>query len=71
VPVAASLQIAIREYAEYRDINPRRPEEPPEDEPPEDEPPGEEPPEDGPPKRKARRFPRPRGPKPAEGGTAA
>jgi predicted PurR-regulated permease PerM len=28
VPVAASLQIAVREYAEYRGIRPRQPEEP-------------------------------------------
>ena len=45
VPVAASIQIAIREYAEYRGIRPRAdedseapgdgPEEPPQDDPPE------------------------------------
>jgi len=35
VPVAASLQIAIREYAEYRDINPRPAPEPPPETPPE------------------------------------
>ena len=52
VPVAASIQIAVREYADYRGIKPREPpqEEPPEAEPtrgerPEEEPPQEEPPE--------------------------
>lgn len=46
VPVAASIQIAIREYAEYRDIHPRpepEPEDPPSDPPPESPPPEESP----------------------------
>jgi len=41
VPVAASIQIAVREYADMRGITPRS--EPPEEPPPED-PPNEEPP---------------------------
>ena len=54
VPMAASIQIALREYADYRGIRPRsvpHEEEPPEEEPPEDKPrPGPEPrPEEEPP----------------------
>ena len=71
VPVAASIQIAIREYAEFRGIRPRPGEEP--GAPPEDpeDPPGDDPPEGGEP-RKRRLIGRLRkGSGPAEGPAAA
>jgi len=68
VPVAASLQIAIREYAEYRGIRPR-PGEPPSDPP--DDPPVEGPdgdsPEGEPPKEEAPKARRRKRSGPAEG----
>ena len=70
VPVAASIQIAIREYAEYREIEPRR-SEPPPDEPPEGEPPEDGPPKEGPLQRWLRRPPRRKGPEPADGEESA
>jgi predicted PurR-regulated permease PerM len=77
VPVAASIQIAIREYAEYREIRPRRPPEepPPEEGPPEEDESKGEPSEDEERKRKRKlpkpRLPRRKGSGPAEGGAPA
>ncbi|HEV2723942.1 MAG TPA: AI-2E family transporter, partial [Thermoleophilaceae bacterium] len=72
VPVAASIQIAIREYAEYRGIRPRRQPEPPPETPPSSEgPPGDDPPEGGRRRRKWLPRKRPKGSGPAEGPAAA
>jgi len=64
VPVAASVQIAIREYAEYKRIRPRDEPVPPAD-PPGDDPPDGDPPGDGPRKQWPWKPRLPKGPKPS------